>query len=503
MGCTPTAGGVWSYHGDTGPTHWKDIAEDCAKMKQSPINIVTNDVKYDSTLAAFTLTNFAKSASHTLKNNGHTVQVDVGDHTMEVTGGSLGGTYQVAQFHFHWGANGNSGSEHTINGKAYPLEVHIFSKTKQEINLHCLNFFHFFSGKNTTIPSTSLLQFIYQTSMKRYYRYKGSLTTPPCYESVTWTVFEDTIKISSAQLAKFRMVYQDAGNTVIDMNYRPIQPLNGRDVKASFHTGVSSSQQVLYNCWSYEGSKGPSYWYKDYADCGEKSQSPINLPSDCDLEYNQDLGPFILSGFLDKTPINTLKNNGHASKLNIFANEISYTQLIFVTVQVDVTGHLTVTGGGLPGTHKVAQFHFHWGEDDSRGSEHFQNGIQYPLEVTSSILENWMHLHIVTYNMKYPDLTTAVDKADVISFSHNFMHLFSGNSTSVSDLKVRYLLPNKFSKFYRYKGSLTTPPCYESVTWTVFQETIYLSTEQVSMATCIINQDKIINIQKEELKWFH
>merc|ERR1712179_374198 len=234
-----------------------------------------------------------------------------------------------------------------------------------------------------------------------------------------------------------------------------------------FHQGIV----VLHAAgWSYAGSKGPSNWYKDYAECGEKKQSPINLPSECDLEYNKDLGPFVFSGFLDKTPINTLKNNGHA-------------------VQVDVGGHLTVTGGGLSGTHKVAQFHFHWGEDDSRGSEHFQNGIQYPLE-----------LHIVTYNMKYPDVTTAFDKADglaVLGFFYevgetnniNYTPLidifslvkYGGNSTSFSNLKVRYLLPNKFDKFYRYQGSLTTPPCHESVTWTVFQETIYLSTEQLAV----------------------
>ena len=35
----------------------------------------------------------------------------------------------------------------------------------------------------------------------RYYTYKGSLTTPPCYESVRWIVFKDIIKISNTQVS--------------------------------------------------------------------------------------------------------------------------------------------------------------------------------------------------------------------------------------------------------------------------------------------------------------
>ena len=42
-----------------------------------------------------------------------------------------------------------------------------------------------------------------------YYRYNGSLTTPPCYESVIWTVFKDPITMSQAQ--------------VIDIKYRVAQ----------------------------------------------------------------------------------------------------------------------------------------------------------------------------------------------------------------------------------------------------------------------------------------
>jgi len=37
-----------------------------------------------------------------------------------------GTTYELTQFHFHWGADSSKGSEHTINGKYYQMEVKMY-----------------------------------------------------------------------------------------------------------------------------------------------------------------------------------------------------------------------------------------------------------------------------------------------------------------------------------------------------------------------------------------
>ena len=89
-------------------------------------------------------------------------------------------------------------------------------------------------------------------SNKTFFRYLGSLTTPPCTENVVWTVFTTRKQLSSAQLAIFRNVL--ANNELLEIgvvtpaipgeplgmkrnesmfvsdNYRPVQPLHGRSV---------------------------------------------------------------------------------------------------------------------------------------------------------------------------------------------------------------------------------------------------------------------------------
>ena len=49
-------------------------------------------------------------------------------HSHRIKGAGLPGTYRIAQLHFHWGSDNNKGSEHTIDGNAYPLEVSWSSK---------------------------------------------------------------------------------------------------------------------------------------------------------------------------------------------------------------------------------------------------------------------------------------------------------------------------------------------------------------------------------------
>jgi len=52
-----------------------------------------------------------------------------------------------------------------------------------------------------------------------YYRYNGSLTTPPCSEGVLWAVFKKRVT-ASPQIAAF--------SKIMGANNRPVQPINAR-----------------------------------------------------------------------------------------------------------------------------------------------------------------------------------------------------------------------------------------------------------------------------------
>lgn len=69
--------------------------------------------------------------------------------------------------------------------------------------------------------------------LRRYYRYDGSLTTPPCYESVIWTVVHEPIQLSLKQLNAFRSL-QDEDKHILANTFRPVQPLGTRKLYRSF-----------------------------------------------------------------------------------------------------------------------------------------------------------------------------------------------------------------------------------------------------------------------------
>lgn len=62
-----------------------------------------------------------------------------------------------------------------------------------------------------------------------------------------------------------------------------------------------------------------------------------------------------------------------------------------------------------------------------------------------------------------------------------------GHDSDLSgSLSLKNLLPVSTSKFYRYSGSLTTPGCNEIVVWTVFDEPVSMSENQVTRPFCAV-----------------
>ena len=56
---------------------------------------------------------------------------------------------------------------------------------------------------------------------------------------------------------------------------------------------------------------------------------------------------------------------------------------------------------------------------------------------------------------------------------------FAEKGVHVPHFDLRTLLPPVTKEYYRYEGSLTTPPCAETVVWTVFKHPQTISEAQV------------------------
>ncbi|CAF3472892.1 unnamed protein product [Rotaria socialis] len=238
----------WDYQRE-GPDAWHHLFDTCEGEAQSPIDIRTPLVKYDSSLPPLILNGYATNMSSFLWNlthNGHTIVAYPPPLArLSMSGGGLIDTYYLVQFHLHWGYNAFQGSEHTINGRKYPLEIHFVHRApftgafavlsimfdrQRDDNIH-LN--SLLSAVNRTVNSSIAIEQsidlsrILPTSPPRFYRYNGSLTTPPCTEGVIWTVLARTIPISAYQLRAFE-------SNIIPFNFRPTQKLHTRKVLANF-----------------------------------------------------------------------------------------------------------------------------------------------------------------------------------------------------------------------------------------------------------------------------
>jgi carbonic anhydrase len=215
----------WTYSGSHGPANWGDLSPDYVQCKvgvnQSPIDI-TNPIA--ATLPALQV-NYASSTT-TLVNNGHTAQANVAPGSYFMDGDEK---FELVQFHMH------APSEHRVDGKLFLMETH-FVHQNASGQLAVVAVLH---GKgdrrskmkgfvaavptrvNEPVPyslSTSSIGLAYGDTA--YYRYNGSLTTPPCSEGVRWYVMKQPRPISVQQQQAFiKLIGEDA---------RGPQPLNAR-----------------------------------------------------------------------------------------------------------------------------------------------------------------------------------------------------------------------------------------------------------------------------------
>lgn len=241
----PVQAQEFSYNGDTGPGFWSELSEDwsaCAgagpDAAQSPIDIAT--VQVDDTLRRLDLHTVPTSID--VFNNGHTIEQHYAGTGSMIT--FEGRTFELQQFHFH------TFSEHSVAGDHAVMEMHgVFSDAAGE-NLVVGVLFELSRNDNQflqalidaglpqkdgdTTESSTMIDFgDGLTNTNKYYTYPGSLTTPPCSETVTWVVLAKSAKMTHEQYEAFRRIL---GN-----NFRPTQARNSRTVRAT-HNAVAPAE---------------------------------------------------------------------------------------------------------------------------------------------------------------------------------------------------------------------------------------------------------------------
>jgi hypothetical protein len=97
------------------------------------------------------------------------------------------------------------------------------------------------NNKTNTINMPLNLSLLMSDNLNDFWRYKGSLTTPPCTENITWTVFKTPILFNDNDIKTFR-------KNILYEGYRGPQRLYGRTVYRNFLTETLPSISEDYCC---------------------------------------------------------------------------------------------------------------------------------------------------------------------------------------------------------------------------------------------------------------
>ncbi|VDN97205.1 unnamed protein product [Rodentolepis nana] len=268
-----------------GPNHWgrasmmfsNDIWSACSKgHMQSPINIRLQDLIFDHTLRPLAIEGISAELTFDVVNAGQDVyfQPESNGSSIYFTNGPLSYRYRLHGGVIKFGSTSDVGSEHQIDGKAFPGEIQLYAYNSDLYQ----NFSHaanrpngiaavtiFMQKGQTTAPDISaLLTTISEVRLKGEHRrlygmilktmlpstqefitYQGSLSFPGCHETVTWILLNAPVIVTEENLKGLRTLRMSEFKTAGLMadNYRPIQKSNNRFIRTNIYFNKSVTRK--------------------------------------------------------------------------------------------------------------------------------------------------------------------------------------------------------------------------------------------------------------------
>ena len=219
----------WTYQGENGPENWGNLSEHFTVCNtgrnQSPIEI--NNARIERLPH---LSFSYRSSPLTIVNDGHTIRVVYDPGSYLILGSRR---YELRQFHFH------TPSEHRIKGQHADMVMHLVhqnrsgeilevavpmkaGKRRNAMMERLLTYLPKQPGERHYYRNVGIKPIFLLPSDRSYYRYRGSMTEPPCTENVTWILLKTPLEVSARDVERFRRI--------LGQNNRPIQARNARPV---------------------------------------------------------------------------------------------------------------------------------------------------------------------------------------------------------------------------------------------------------------------------------
>ena len=223
-----SSGVPWSYGGAGAPNHWGELSPDyalcAAGLNQSPIDLTG----YTTDPAAPPLSFAYRGQAQAVRHNGRIADVEYAPGNRIAIGNQ---TYELKAMHIH------APAEHQIDRELFAAELHLVHRNSAGDYAVVGQLFRL--GQADPVVQ-ALLDAYPEPGQSResgfdlnaaalipsdlgYYRYSGSLTTPPCAEPVDWIELREIRSIAQEQVNRIAVLHNG-------FNHRPIQPRNGRAI---------------------------------------------------------------------------------------------------------------------------------------------------------------------------------------------------------------------------------------------------------------------------------